>query len=348
MLLKGHHTIFVQELTAVLRKPFWVRSRHRRLATRYTLFSAGGCETWRVEQGSSSWEWGAVPSCVPESSDWGVFPLWRYRRPWWARRAARRTGDAPGDPLPPCPCAGAGQRGWSVPGSPHAAGTVMRSGTQWQGRSSAVGTVQKKYAQRSRNFRVPTFGVCAAFRPFGQGGKQVCKVKTEMGVGFHFSLHGHLLDKANERCPQVSMKLDLKFRLCGGGREVTGGCPPNQGFAGRNSWVGLWKLLSPASHLAPKVRLMLSFKGLLVWWVNGVNVIIISLYIFSGSLHAAQSRYGVTAKYANELLQQCLLISTGSVCAYSQFTRTRSICHLWPLQQGSSQYVNNCLGLKND
>lgn len=139
--------------------------------------------------------------------------------------------DALGKPVAPCPCAEAEQTGKNVPGPPHTIYAVRRS-TQLQGGDNAARKVQKKYVQESRNLSLPTLGVCTVFWTFGQHRRDVCKVKT----GFHFPLHSNFLDKVNEGCPQVSVRLGFNFRFWGGGGESSKQrLPPNQGFAGGDS-----------------------------------------------------------------------------------------------------------------
>lgn len=55
------------------------------------------------------------------------------------------------------------------------------------GGDNAVRKVQKKYVQESRNISLPTLGVSTVFWTFGQHGRNVCKVKTGMRVGFSLS-----------------------------------------------------------------------------------------------------------------------------------------------------------------
>lgn len=210
-------------------------------------------------------------------------------------------GGAQGEPVPPCPCVEAEQTGRSVPGSPHT--TYAVRGTQWQGGDNAVGKVQKKYVQESRNFSLPTLGVCTVFWTFGQHGRNVCRAKTGMKIGFHFPLNGNFLDNVSERLPQVSVRLDFNFRFCRAGISKQRLTPKPR--------VCRWKFLSlgcsragfSSLHLIllPRYQWETSkikshFEGLLVWCENGalkvviivvifiiVFAIIISLYIFSGN-----------------------------------------------------------------
>lgn len=209
--------------------------------------------------------------------------------------------DVQGEPVPPWRCAEAEQTGRNVPGSPHT--TYAVRGTQWQEEDNAVGKAQKKYAQKSRSFSLPTLGVCTVFWTFGQNRRNVCTVKTGMKVGFHFPLRGNFLDNVNERLPQVSVKLDFNFRYCGS--EISKQRLPlktrvcSRKFlslgCSRASFSSLRLILLP-SYQWETGEVKSHFEKLLVWWENGalkvviivvifafVFAIIISLYIFSGN-----------------------------------------------------------------